>query len=383
VPNTISEGSTIVMDSTMNDSAGSQTATALYNAIKDQEVSAVLPKLSPVIQIDASEKLVDAANLLWKHGLLAIPVYHEDENKYIGYFDMRDILRALLNVQQKETTPVPDEGGHDVAAEEEEEEGEELEEEAQEKVIRQTMQDLSLHEDGTEKTLVSMAERRRAYCCRQDDSLEHLCTLLAQSDCRRVLIYPDGITQGRCSDMVSRSTLMKYLASHVSTTHLQETLGEAGLDYRKKVVSIHENATAKQAFELILKQKLYGIAVVDDEGGLVGNTSARDIKLVALHHYDDGTTNAFDLDVLSFLAGVRQEDSPSTGKKAKYPACNVRESSTVGHVLCLLAKTGYHRVFVTNDYMEPVGVISEQDILRFLLSKGKIQLSHDLPKLAE
>ena len=80
-------------------------------------------------------------------------------------------------------------------------------------------------------------------------------------------------------------------------------------------------------------------------------------------------TNAFDLDILSFLAGVRQEDSANTGKKAKYPACNVRESSTVGHVLSLLAKTGYHRVFVTNTYMEPVGVISELDILRFRLGK--------------
>ena len=127
------------------------------------------------------------------------------------------------------------------------------------------------------------------------------------------------------------------------------------MDYRKRVVSIDDDATAKQAFELILQHKLYGLAVVDAEGGLVGNTSARDIKLVAL--YPQTETNAFDLDIMSFLAGVRQEDSVNTGKKAKYPACNVRESSTVGHVLSLLAKTGYHRVFVTNTYMEPVGVI--------------------------
>ncbi len=336
---------------------GSQTATALYNAIQGQTASAVLPKLSQVVEVSASEKPVDAANKMWKHDLLAVPVYDDQvENKYIGFFDMRDILRAILNVKQDDRVETPAST---------EEENEDFEED----VIRQTLQDLSLHgdDDNEEMTLVSLAKKRPAYCCSPDDSLLHLCTLLAQSDCRRVLICPNG-KHGRCTDMVSRSTLIQYFASHVPTSDLHETLEKAGIDYRKRVVSIDDDATAQQAFELILQHKLYGLAVVDAEGGLVGNTSARDIKLVAL--YPQTNTNAFDLDIMSFLAGVRQEDSVNTGKKAKYPACNVRESSTVGHVLSLLAKTGYHRVFVTNTYMEPVGVISELDILRFVLEKG-------------
>lgn len=353
---------------------GSQTATALYNVIKDEKASTVFPNLDSVVQIEAAQKPVDAAKLLWKNNLLAVPVHDEDQQQYIGYFDMRDILRAVLQVKQEAQA----------ASDENDDSGGELFGKDNEDWLVKSQLDLPMNgfNEEEEATLRPFAERRPVYCCRQDDSLEDLCRLLSQSDCRRVLVCSkkDGEKEC-CVDMVSRSTIIKYLASSISHGAVfNETLDEAGLDFRKDVVSVQESATAKEAFELILDKKLYGIAVVDEDGGLVGNTSARDVKLVTVY---PGSTDTFDMDILSFLAGVRQADSPQTGKKAKYPACNVRESSSVGHVLKLLAKTGYHRVFVANDYLEPVGVVSEQDILRFLLEKGKLQLSHDLPNVTE
>mmetsp|Transcript_23288 Transcript_23288/g.48428 ORF Transcript_23288/g.48428 Transcript_23288/m.48428 type:complete len:96 (-) Transcript_23288:618-905(-) len=65
-----------------------------------------------------------------------------------------------------------------------------------------------------------------------------------------------------------------------------------------------------------------GIAVVDEDGMLVGNTSARDIKFAAL---DEGRT-AMDTDILSYLASVRQA---TPQKKERYPSCHVHEDSTV------------------------------------------------------
>jgi CBS domain-containing protein len=356
-------------------SVGSQTATALYNAIKDEKASTVFPKLDSVVQIDAAQKPVDAAKLLWKKNLLAVPVHDEDQQKYIGYFDMRDILRAVLQAKQEAPT-ASDESDHSYDSF--------FGEDSSEDWFSKSPTDLPMNGFKEEEvTLRSFAERRPIYSCRQDDSLEDLCRLLSQSDCRRVLVCSkkeDG--EEECGvDMVSRSTIINYLVSNISHGAVNnETLDEAGIDFRKEVVSVQETATAKEAFELILDKKLYGIAVVDEDGGLVGNTSARDVKLATVY---PGSTESFDMDILSFLAGVRQDDSPKTGKKAKFPACNVRESSSLGHVLKLLAKTGYHRVFVTNDYLEPVGVVSEQDILRYLLEKGKLQLSHDLPNVIE
>mmetsp|Transcript_23291 Transcript_23291/g.48436 ORF Transcript_23291/g.48436 Transcript_23291/m.48436 type:complete len:107 (-) Transcript_23291:347-667(-) len=104
-----------------------------------------------------------------------------------------------------------------------------------------------------------------------------------------------------------------------------------------------------------------GIAVVDEDGMLVGNTSARDIKFAAL---DEGRT-AMDTDILSYLASVRQA---TPQKKERYPSCHVHEDSTIGHVINLLAKTGYHRVFVVDKDIKPVGVISVADIVKFAIS---------------
>lgn len=375
-----------------NSSAGSQTATALYNIIKDETVSAVQPKLVPVVQISSQKRPIDAANLLWKHNLLAVPVFDESLNAYVGYFDMRDVLGAILKSSDGSSNGVREEDAAPSTVVQKQLQAEMNEDTTttssndacfDEELLQHTLQEESLNK---EMTLESLAKRRPAYCCSSNDSLEHVCQLLSQSDCRRVLICDSS---GKCSDVVSRSTIIRYLASqHNKTTTLvnsnETTLDQAGFEYRKEVISISENATAKQAFELILEKKLYGIAVVDEDDGtcLVGNTSARDVKLVALQPTNN-TTDAFELDILSFLAGVRQEDSPESGKKAKFPKCHVRESSSVTHVLQLLAKTGYHRVFVTNEYMELVGVVSEQDILRFVLTKGKIQLPHNLSNVAE
>jgi len=40
----------------------------------------------------------------------------------------------------------------------------------------------------------------------------------------------------------------------------------------------------------------------------------------------------------------------------------------IGHVINLLAKTGYHRVFVVDKDIKPVGVISVADIVKFAIS---------------
>jgi CBS domain-containing protein len=54
----------------------------------------------------------------------------------------------------------------------------------------------------------------------------------------------------------------------------------------------------------------------------------------------------------------------------KYLSCHVHEDATVAHVVNLLAKTGYHRVFVVDEDMKPVGVVSFADIIKFFIEKG-------------
>lgn len=154
---------------------------------------------------------------------------------------------------------------------------------------------------------------------------------------------------------------MAFIASKCPKGSLDEKMTDAGLDFRKDVVKIADSASAAEAFELLDSKRLSGIAVVDEDGKLVGTTSAKDIKRAVL---DAGRTS-MDMDILSYLASVRQSEAVT--KKDKYPSVHVHDDATVEHVVNLIAKTGLHRVFVVDKDMKPVGVVSFTDIINFVI----------------
>ena len=127
------------------------------------------------------------------------------------------------------------------------------------------------------------------------------------------------------------------------------------------MLCINEDAGAADAFALMASSGRSGIAIVDEEGSLMGNTSARDIRFAAL---DEGRT-AIDTDIISYLAIVRQA---TASKNDRYPITYVRETDTLLHTIALLAKTGYHRCFVVDKDKKPVGVVSVSDVVNFAIS---------------
>ena len=154
---------------------------------------------------------------------------------------------------------------------------------------------------------------------------------------------------------------MAFIASKCPKGSLDETMTEAGLPFLKDVMTIADTASAAEAFELLDSKRLSGIAVVDEDGKLVGNTSAKDIKRAV----SDAGRTSMDVDVLSYLASVRQGEA--VAKKDRYPSCHVHDDSTVAHVVNLMAKTGFHRVFVVDKDMKPVGVVSFTDVINFVI----------------
>lgn len=171
----------------------------------------------------------------------------------------------------------------------------------------------------------------------------------------------------------SQSALVKFLVEHLLADNKSDnikkffgrTLGEANFPYKKQVKTAPDTATASDVFALMDENRLSGIAVVDqDDGALIGNTSASDIKLAVA--VDEGAMADLGLNIMSYLSAVRQEE---TSKEAKYPSSHVRESSTMAHAIGLLAKTGYHRVFVCDAELKPVGVVSVTDVVDFLAAQ--------------
>ena len=138
---------------------------------------------------------------------------------------------------------------------------------------------------------------------------------------------------------------------------MNENINESTLKYRQEAMKVMVKISALEAFELNNSKDLSGIAIVDDEGCLIGNSSTNDIKMAIS---DTGRKVSLDMDILLYLACIRQA-SPST----RFPSAHVYENATIGQVINKRAKTGYHRVFVANKDRLPVGVISVGDIFNF------------------
>ena len=205
--------------------------------------------------------------------------------------------------------------------------------------------------------------------------------MCAARHCHRVPIVDKST--GRCVRILSQSALVKFLVEHLLAekksaalkAYFNRSLPESTLGYKKPVTSCPDTATASEVFEMMDSHRLSGIAIVDseeDSGALVGNTSASDIKLaVAMDDENDGMAIAdLGLNIITYLSAVRQEDPT---KETKYPSSHVKESSTLGHAIRLLAKTGYHRIFVVDEFLVPVGVISVTDIVSFLAEHCKTE----------
>lgn len=312
----------------------SKSATALYHALQNHDSSQVLleKKSHAVVEINHETDPVNGAKKLLKHQVLGALVWDDSVKRYCGYFDMRDLLNAVLYATKKKQ-----------------------------------------HEEDVNPFMELMSESVGAsldylsyplYTLPPDTSLVKVGEFLSEPKCRRVAICNDGCTQ--CENIVTRRSLLKFMSKHISYADLQEKLDDAGLDYRKGVIQVTDDTKAFDTFKLMDSKGLYGIAVVDEEdGSLVGYTSASDIRLAA----DDEGKSSMDMNIMSYLAAVRQWTISGRGK-AQYPICYVHEDATVAQVVQKLVKTGYHRLFVVDEAKVPVGVISLFDILNFAMTKS-------------
>ena len=135
----------------------------------------------------------------------------------------------------------------------------------------------------------------------KEDSLLGICKELAGWHSHRVPITDSSSGGPVCAGIISQSGLVSFIASRCPPRSLDETMVDAGLPFRKDVVKVADGASAASAFELLDSKRLSGIAVVDGDGRLIGNTSARDIKAAVM---DAGRTG-MDVDILSYLAQGR------------------------------------------------------------------------------
>jgi CBS domain-containing protein len=122
----------------------------------------------------------------------------------------------------------------------------------------------------------------------------------------------------------------------------------------EKVVAIPAMTTAIDAFIRMHKRKLSALAIIDEDGKLVGNLSASDLKGLVNFPFPRL------LELLpDFLRTIRNQNE----KSVDY-LISVRESDTLKEAWQRMCKDHVHRVYVVDNNNKPIGVASMQDLIQ-------------------
>jgi len=324
----------------------------------------------PVVVLDSKMTPLEAATVLWENNIMGAPVYDAESKSSPGMFDVRDILSCVTAAHREFVAA----GGVASPGEDTHLPSDVVEVEANRKkqrdLMEKTLQYIRIHPppgavNQGNPTVSYLALRNRVDTTfHAETPLLDVCRALSDKGVHRVPIMDSSLSTPVFEGIISQSGLVRYIASMCPPDSLKEKMTDAGLSYKRDVVKVPDECSAADAFDLLDSKRLSGIAVVDEDGKLIGNTSARDIKYAVM---DAGRTG-MDMDILSYLAHVRQAEIV---KNDRYPSCHVHEDSTVEHVVKLMAKTGYHRVFVVNEELEPIGLVSFTDIIKFMIERGE------------
>lgn len=159
---------------------------------------------------------------------------------------------------------------------------------------------------------------------------------------------------GDVVNIVTQSALVQTLGANLERFKAVggRTLEELGLGQRGTVLSVTENQPLQDAFDLIRQHDVSAVPVLDGEGRIKGNVSARDARLIV------SSTKIYKLlkmPVSTYL------DVVTDGSQFSAITCPPTEK--MEDVVRLLTNNRIHRVYVVDEDRKPIRVVSLRNVL--------------------
>lgn len=131
-----------------------------------------------------------------------------------------------------------------------------------------------------------------------------------------------------------------------------------------KVVSVNTKDRAIDAFIAMHDKRVSGVAVVDDDGKIVGNISASDLKTIG---YDGTLIARLFYPVSKFLKLIASHGhipSPGHPPPPAAPPVVAHRDTSFRALIGTLVNARIHRVYVVDDENRPAGVVGFSEVLR-------------------
>jgi len=298
--------------------------------LQQTEVSTICSVYNTIISVEVTDEVSKAFKLLIEHKILSVPVYDSFNRKYIGFLDMLDLIaHAFDKIDFSQCTEL----------------------------------DQVLKSDVFTKSkcseVFSRSGRNPFYAIDIHSPVLMAMEFMSKKLVHRVPVFDPS---GSLVTIVTQSNIIKLLFDNLDRFNYA-SLKLQDLDLgTKNVISINQQKKAIEAFKLIHSNKISGVAVVDDNGYLVGNISASDLGKIG---YDAAYLSRLFLSCKDFLTFTGQSEEEQT---IPGPRC-VFLSATLEELLHKFAVTHSHHLYVIDSETKPIGVISLVDVIALFVNQ--------------
>jgi CBS domain-containing protein len=156
--------------------------------------------------------------------------------------------------------------------------------------------------------------------------------------------------------------VLNYLYKHVTRFPQIESLFPKVIHEfdigKSSVIFVQADSFVLDALIMMNENALSSVAITDSEGMLIGNISMTDVKYIIRSYSHSLMWKTCQ----KFVNHVRSMQGLEDGQD-KYPVFDVRTASTLGYTIAKLSATKAHRVWVVDEKMKAIGVVSLTDIL--------------------
>jgi len=193
---------------------------------------------------------------------------------------------------------------------------------------------------------------------RSQDSVSEALKVFEQTGVHRVPII-GGDDVANINNVLTQVDVINWMAHHTKEVHPEarkKTLSQLHVQ-PKFVLSVELNTRVYDAFKMMVDNKITGIAVVNPDGTLLSNLSAKDIKEVKA----DELLPWMSRSTLEFIQMVRSKQINVT-----VPVFSCHLNHTLEEVIQRLSVLRVHRLYITDEASRPIGVLSLGDLCKLL-----------------
>jgi len=282
-----------------------------------------------IVEISSTLSIGDGFQVLLDNNVLSAPVYDPAAKSYVGFLDLRDLVSWAVFLFDEQENPADDELDLINAAQ-------------------------KLYKHATGGISLSYLARRNPFRAVKSGSNLASVAAILKTGVKRVPVLND---ENRVIFIISQTSVNRFLNDNIKELKGDTSIPLCNLSIgREPVLAVTSNTPAIETFRLMDNKHISGVAVVDEKGCVIANTSSRDLK----NFVKSPRRSTLLLPIAKFLDEVRKDGL------VEAPVVCCSPEDTLAHAMVAIATTNVHRVYVVDESKKPLRVITLTDVMKYI-----------------